>query len=355
MAGNSTYKTSEVHSFPKMLSEINGKLLIERSASPFLELSDENNIIAVLPKKQMVDFNLDKVLKLISSSISICSISDKTQGAACSALLAIEHLDLDTPLIISSFDQILDLDLSPLVNQFIEQDVDAGVLTFEAVHPKWSFVKVNEHSYVTQAAEKSPISKTAIAGFYYFKKASVFVESTKHMIRNNVMHENLFYISHTLNEVILRGGKVLSLPIPKDKYFHFHDDHALDLYEEHFNLTHSSTNPTILTRTEAYVKAFDSKSISAVADFFSPNFTLTDPATSISGKDKVIDYIQSIFESTESIRFVSKKIMVDSNNSVIEFELILDGKVLLGTDIIKWDNENKMISMNAYLYECNNG
>jgi hypothetical protein len=110
-------------------------------------------------------------------------------------------------------------------------------------------------------------------------------------------------------------------------------------------------NVTILNRTKYYIKAFDSKSILALQDFFSPGFTLTDPSISITGKAKVLDYISSIFDSAKDLSFKSKGITVDRNTSVIEFELTLDGKILLGTDVIEWDNENKMKSMNAYLYE----
>ena len=355
MAGKSTFDVSNSNAFPKVLTDVNGKLLIERSSESFTTLSMNKKIIVAVPKNQISDYKLDKVLPLLDESIEICSINDETQGAVCSAMLAIEHLDLDEPLIISSFEQVLDLDLEPLIDKFINTGADAGVLTFESIHPKWSFVKTDDDGVVSQAAEKYPISKHAIAGFYFFKNARIFIESAKNMIRNDVKYNGVFYISHTLNEVILNEGKVLALPIDKAQYFHINDEHSLENYGEQLNIVNSNVNQSLYSRTLDYIKAFDSCSIELVAEFFSKEFTLNDPSVNISGKDNVVVYISELFESNTNLHFTSNNILVDRQRSVIEFELIIGDAVLIGTDVILWDNDNKMISMNAYLHEKNNG
>ena len=191
MAGKSTFDVTNSNAFPKVLTDVNGKLLIERSSEAFTSLPYDKRIIVAVPKNQISDYKLDKVLPLLDESIEICAINDETQGAVCSAMLAIEHLDLDEPLIISSFEQVLDLDLAPFIDKFINNDVDAGVLTFESIHPKWSFVKTDGNGVVSQAAEKYPISKHAIAGLYFFKNSRIFIEAAKNMIRNDVMYNGL--------------------------------------------------------------------------------------------------------------------------------------------------------------------
>ncbi|WP_372768509.1 nuclear transport factor 2 family protein [Pseudoalteromonas sp.] len=355
MAGSSTFRTSDNVAFPKMLTDINGKLLLERAASQFTKIPTEKDIVVVLPKKQMEEYNLDKVLTLIDPSITTCAISEGTQGAVCSALLAIESIDPEKPLIISSFDQVLDVDLYPYLQKFESENADAGVLTFKALHPKWSFVKLDEAGYVTQAEEKRPISDNAIAGFYYFKKASLFIEAAKNLIRKSVMHDGLFYVSHSLNEVILKGGKVLSQMIEQNKYFHFHDEHALDSYEEYVNKYKRNGANTLLKQTKAYVEAFNSKSLSDIEELISDNFSLTDPAGTVNGKQSVLEYIKNIFIEHEQLSFTAKNIIVDSNISLIEFELTLNDEKLVGTDLIKWNNDNKMIQMDAYLYGLDDG
>lgn len=351
MAGKSTFDVTNSNAFPKVLTDVNGKLLIERSSEPFIALPYNKKIIVAAPKNQITDYKLDKVLPLLDDSIELCSINDETQGAVCSAMLAIEHLDLDEPLIVSSFEQVLDLDLAPFIEKFINTEVDAGVLTFESIHPKWSYVKIDGDGFVSQAAEKTPISRNAIAGLYYFKNARIFIESAKNMIRNDVIHNGLFYISHTLNEVILNEGKVLALPIDKSQYFHINDEHSLENYGEKLASVGLTINETLYGRTRAYIKAFDTRSIEDVAAFFTEKFELNDPSVNIIGKREVVDYISKIFSDNSKLEFKSDNILVDSHRSVIEFELTLGEIVLIGTDVIKWDNDNKMISMHAYLHE----
>lgn len=351
MAGKSTFDVTNINAFPKVLTDVNGKLLIERSSEPFTALEQNKKIIVAIPKNQISDYKLDKVLPLLDDSFEICAINDGTQGAVCSAMLAIEHLDLDEPLIISSFEQVLDLDLAPYIQKFIKEDVEAGVLTFESIHPKWSFVKRNEEGVVSQAAEKFPISKHAIAGFYFFKNARIFIESAKNMIRNDVKYNELFYISHTLNEVILNEGKVLALAIDKTQYFHIQDEHSLEHYGEQLNLDNTNFNQSIYSRTLDYVRAFDGGIIDTVAEFFSEEFILNDPSVNLKGKDSVVTYISELFASQSDLQFASSNILVDRQRSVIEFELTLGETVLIGTDVILWNNDNKMISMNAYLHE----
>lgn len=351
MAGKNTFDVSNSNAFPKVLNDINGKLLIERASEPFISIPYEKKIIVTLPKDQISDYKLDKILTLLDSSIEICPVNSDTKGAVCTSMLAIEQLALDQPLIISSFEQVLDLNISDFLDEFQKEDVDAGVLTFEGIHPKWSFVRLDENGFVSQAAEKSPISKNAIAGFYYFKTASLFIESAKEMIRNDVTHNGLFYISHTLNEVILNQGRVLAIPIDKSKYFHINDQHSLDNYEETVIEASKQFSEKIYQKTVEYIEAFDSRSIDKVVSHFSEDFALNDPSTNLIGKEIVKEYITTLFQSNPNLSFKSDNIIVDGHRSVIEFELTLGEGVFNGSDIIEWDNENKMVSMNAYLNE----
>lgn len=351
MAGKGTFEVSSKRSFPKVLTDINGKLLIERASKSFINLEHDKKIITALPEGQIKDYQLDKILALLDDSIVVCPVNHHAKGAICSALLAIEHLNLEEPIIISSFEQVLDLDLNPFVNEFLNSGVDAGVLTFEGIHPKWSYVTISDNNLVTQAAEKVPISRNAIAGFYYFKTAATFIESAKNMIRNDVTYNDLYYISHALNEVILKDGKVLALPIDESRYFHIHDEHSLDSFEEQVNKITMKNNQTLHSQTQNYVNAFNDRDLDKVATFFTDSFSLTDPAVSLTGKEKVVAYISDLFETNPDLSFKSKSITVDSQRTVIEFELSLGGKTLIGTDVINWNNDNKMVSMSAYLYE----
>ncbi|BCK25590.1 TPA: nuclear transport factor 2 family protein [Vibrio cholerae] len=354
LAGKNTFKTNQANSFPKILNEIGGKLLVERAAAAFVNLDFAKKLVVALPKEESEKYRLNKVLSLLSPDLELCNINGNTQGAVCSALLAIENLMLDKPLIISSFDQVLDFDLNPYVQRFLDEGVDAGVLTFDAIHPKWSYVNVDENFNVFQAAEKTPISRHAVAGFYFFKSASSFIEAAKEMIRKDEKTNGLFFIAPVLNEIILKEGVVKAIPIDKNRYYHINDEHALENFEEAIVSEHRTSLQKIKTLTENYVAAFNSKDLEKLATFFAEDFVLTDPSVKVNGKKDVLEYIQGIFSSVDSLTFKAKNIIVSNERkSVIEFSLIVNGSNLVGTDVIHWDNLGLMKVMDAYLYEKN--
>ncbi|WED22018.1 nuclear transport factor 2 family protein [Vibrio sp. JC009] len=356
LSGKNTFKVNSVNSFPKFLSEVNGKLLIEHAAEPFTSLGMEKKIIVAVPEKQSEKYKLNSIIRLLGEDIQTCLINGNTQGAVCSALLAVESLDLDSPLIISSFEQVLELDLTPYIQDFIEESADAGVFTFEAIHPKWSYVKIGEYGNVTESAEKVPISKHAIAGLYYYKTARSFVEAAKSVIRKDVKTNDSFFISSTLNEIILNEGVVRAVKIDNKKYFHINDEHTLENFEIKLSEDREKHKKAIKRRSEDYIVAFDSKDINLVSGFFSDDFSLTDPSASIQGKKEVCEYIAGIFNNVRELSFSSKNIFITGElQSIIEFELIVDGQTLIGTDVIQWNKELEMVSMDAYLYEVNNG
>jgi dTDP-glucose pyrophosphorylase len=352
LSGKNTFKVNKHNSFPRILNEIDGQLLIERAAKPFINLDVEKKITVAVPQQESEKYQLNKVISLLGTDIQICSINSDTQGSACSALLAIESLELECPLIISSFEQVFDVDLSEYVEDFIQSDVDAGVITFEAIHPKWSFVKVDSKGYVTQAAEKMPISNQAIAGFYYFKSAKLFVTSAKSMIRKDVKTNGAFFISPTLNEVILCEGVVKAIEIDKTKYFHINDEHTLEAFGTKITDDKASLKNNIYQLTRSYAEAFRSRDISIIEPLLANNFSLIDPEVSINGKIPAVEYITSIFSNSSELNFNIGNIFITDNlTSIIEFELEMSDRKFVGVDVIKWNDNSLMLKMNAYLYE----
>lgn len=348
LAGNRTFRMEEGSAFPKILNEINGKLLLERSAAPLLNMPFEISFKVIVPEEQIKQFNLDKILNALDERITVIPINGETAGATCTTLLAIDHVDLDERLVVTSLEQIIDLKLDSFFSEFDRANADCGVLTFNSIHPRFSYVLTDNNQCVLQAAEKKPISRNAVAGLYYFRRAEEFFNAAKNTILDGGS-ESGYYLSNTINEYILGGKNVVSLHIPQEKYFHFFDSHNVEQYET--SITSERMNSSLLSETKAYVTAFDSKNINALERFFSNEFRLVDPAADIVGKRDVLDYIKGIFDSCKELSFSAKDIFVDGKTSIIEFELMIDGKYLVGTDVIKWDNNEQMISMFAYLYE----
>ncbi len=231
MAGTSALFDPQLYPYPLPLTEVSGKPLIERVIDNLSSIDDELHFIFVVKAADCRRFHLDRTLALLAPGrCSIVQLSADTQGALCSALMAIEHINNDSPLVIANFDQLIEPGLAGLVQQLKACGGDAGCLTFDSVHPRWSYVRV-EAGEVVEAAEKKPISRQAIAGFYFYRSGALFVEAAQRTIANQGSVGELYYVSLVFNELILAGKSVKSLPLGPQQYHSFYTPQRIEEYE----------------------------------------------------------------------------------------------------------------------------
>ncbi len=212
MAGAGSRFEKAGYTFPKPLIEVNGKPMIQVVVD---NLSLDSNYTFIVQKEHQAKYNLNTVLSMIvgDNSVNIIPIDGITEGAACTTLLAKNIIDNDNPLIIANSDQFVDWNSSEFMYKMQEMDVDAGILTFESTHPKWSFAKTNGDGFVTEVAEKNPISNIATVGIYYWKKGSDYVKYAEQMIQNNTRYNNEFYVCPVFNEAIKDNKKIITYNI----------------------------------------------------------------------------------------------------------------------------------------------
>jgi dTDP-glucose pyrophosphorylase len=122
---------------------------------------------------------------------------------------------LDAPLFFANSDQFVEWDSNEFLYKMNETNVDGGIVSFKATHPKWSFAKVDENGFVTEVAEKNPISDIATVGYYYYKHGSNFVKYAEQMIEKDVRVNGEFYICPIFNELIADCKKIKTFDIPK--------------------------------------------------------------------------------------------------------------------------------------------
>lgn len=199
----------------------------------FLKKIDNAEFIVVLRKQDIKKYHFDQIVKLLIPNVKIVVAEGDTKGSVCSCLLAIDYIADDEPLIISSSNQLFLADANDIVKDFIKNDYDGGIVTFEDIHPKFSFVKLDENGLVIEAAEKRPISKNATAGFYYFKKGSDFIESAISMIAKDASVNGLFYLCPVYNEMVLRQKKIGVYPINREEYFLLKTHEGIEAYKQY--------------------------------------------------------------------------------------------------------------------------
>jgi len=141
-----------------------------------------------------------------------------TKGAVCSALLGAEYIDNDEELILMAIDDFMDENSAGIIGEFRNAGADAGVVSFNSVHPRYSFAKTDKDGIPVEFAEKTPISKNALVSFYYFRRGCDFTECAKEIIRKDNPVNGNFYISQTLNEMILKQKRIVMRKITNDKF-----------------------------------------------------------------------------------------------------------------------------------------
>jgi dTDP-glucose pyrophosphorylase len=223
-------KQSSEDDYPLCLAEFNGKLLIQLLAEQCLVLNPSSIIIA-LQDDEVRKYHLDHIIALLIPQARTLNIHFKTQGAACTALLASKYIDNDEELLIVNANELLNISFVEVLNNFRDRQMQAGVVVFDSIHPRYSYVRLDEYGCVIEAAEKRPISRHATAGFYWYAEGSKFVEAAKNMIRKDASVNNNFYICPVFNELILSQVSIATYVIDTNKYYPLKTNRQLDRVE----------------------------------------------------------------------------------------------------------------------------
>ena len=212
MAGAGSRFAQAGYTFPKPLIEVNGKPMIQVVVE---NLNIDAHFIFLVQKEHYEKYNLKQVLGLIKPGCDIVLVDGMTEGAACTTLLASGLINNDEPLLMANSDQVVEWDSNECLYAFGAADIDGGILTFKATHPKWSYAKVGDDGFVSEVAEKNPISDNATVGIYYWKHGSDYVKYANQMIEKNIRVNNEFYVCPVFNEAIQDGKKIRIKEVPK--------------------------------------------------------------------------------------------------------------------------------------------
>ena len=220
--------------YPLMLTEIQGIPLLQRIISSCNEL-DGATLAITLNDEDIRKYHIDTIASLLSPGITVFNVFNKTKGAACSALLAKDFIDVDDDLLIINSNELINVNYAEVINDFKIRKLDAGVITFSSIHPRYSFVQLNHEGYVVEAAEKNPISQNATAGFYWFLKGRSFVSAAENMIRKDSNTNGLYYICPTLNEMVLDKSIIGVYTIDSSQYHTLKNEHDQNYFIKSFD------------------------------------------------------------------------------------------------------------------------
>lgn len=190
---------------PKPFIDLNNSPMIEHVLK-YLDYEDADyNIIF---RKEHIDEYNDVIEALKNDKVKISQISNITEGTACTVLSLYDVINTEQPLVIANSDQIVDFKFQDFILDAQVRKLDGSILVFESSDPKWSFAKLDNSGFVTEVAEKKPISDLATVGIYYFSSGKAFVRAAIEMIVANERVNGEFYTCPVYNYMIRNGAKI---------------------------------------------------------------------------------------------------------------------------------------------------
>ncbi len=212
MAGAGKRFADAGYIFPKPLIEIDNKPMIQWVIE---SLNLKGRYIFLIQSEHQKKYNIKSVLKILQPNCEIIEIDELTEGAACTTLLAKKFINNNNPLVIANSDQYIQWNSSKSMYEITTKKYDGAILTFESIHPKWSYAKSDKNGFIKEVAEKKVISKEATVGVYYWKHGENYVKYAEQMIQKNKRVNNEFYVCPVYNEAILDDKKIKSIEVKK--------------------------------------------------------------------------------------------------------------------------------------------
>lgn len=198
-------------STPKPLVDVFGKSMIQRVVES-IEL--DCNFIFIVRKEHYDEFDLNSLLNKIAPGCKIVIANELTEGAACTVLLAKDHIDNNSPLLICDSDSLVYFE-KKLLNNYL---IDGAIMTFKDTKPCWSYVEASGNlQRIKSVQEKNPISNYASSGRYYWKQGKDFVYYAEKMIKENIRTNDEFYVSPVYNLAISENKYVMNILV--DDFF----------------------------------------------------------------------------------------------------------------------------------------
>ena len=217
LAAGANVTNSTDSNYPSIMTEFNGKPLIQEVIEDLLALN-QTKIVIVVKQEDINLFHIDRTLKLIEPRITVVAVQGNLGGAACSALLGLQFLDKEDEVVIINGNEKLTENYRSLMDQIYSQDSSASIVAFDSIHPRYSYAKLDNFQNVIEIREKDPISRNALVGFFWFSKASIIEDAIKAMILKDGSVNGVFYLSPAINELLLVDLKVSMVKINNSKY-----------------------------------------------------------------------------------------------------------------------------------------
>jgi len=197
---------------PKPLILVDGKPMFLKAISSFDSLNTDKRYTVILRKEHDDQYNLAEQVRAALPGVNVVITDDPATGALRDAYRAKEFLQPDEGVLVMDCDIMIGGETYfDMIKRSLsdEDDMQGGLLLFEADNPRYSYAEVDDQWAVKRTAEKQVISPYAIGGGYYISDTAAFVKNA-----DDVFTESLddtrpeYFMSYIFNKILANGGKV---------------------------------------------------------------------------------------------------------------------------------------------------
>lgn len=211
MAGMSSRFFKAGYEQPKYMLPAHGKSLFAHCVESFSAyFSSETFLFIIRDVYGTQEFVADECHRLGIEKFEIVALDEPTRGQAETVFLGLKssEVSMDENITIFNIDTIRPGFSHPLLND----DIDGYLEVFEGSGDNWSFAKEDPENpgYVTQTAEKNPISDLCSDGLYQFRNIRIFNNAYAKMEAAGEagLAKGELYIAPMYNYLISAGQKV---------------------------------------------------------------------------------------------------------------------------------------------------
>jgi len=211
MAGRGSRFATAGYTTPKPLIPVGGRPMIQWVIDNIRPRRPHRFIFLCLGEHLEKYPEVPKEIRRLCPGCVIISVQTVTEGAACTVLLAKEHINTAEPLMIANSDQIVNLKMDDYLAAGDAPGVAGLIMTFWSDHPKWSYCRMRADGSVSEVVEKQVVSNEATVGIYNFRAGRDFVRAAEAMIAANLLVNNEFYVAPAYNQLIAGGAKIVTM------------------------------------------------------------------------------------------------------------------------------------------------
>jgi dTDP-glucose pyrophosphorylase len=144
---------------------------------------------------------------------------NKTRGALCTALLALDSSFLTGEIFIAPADSLNSSGYAAEIKNFLASGSHAGTVFFEQNDDSWSYLRIREKAKIIEISEKRRISNFASTGFFMFRGVDVLLTGAEWALKNSLETNGQYFMSGTLQSLLIMNRTVEAFPIVEPTQF----------------------------------------------------------------------------------------------------------------------------------------